>query len=76
MSLDDILCEHFERSVGKDNCVSFENLKLQIPKDAHRCHYMRAKVRVYRYYSDELAIFHGPSKLAEYDGKRKNKIAC
>ncbi len=22
MSLDDVLCEHFERTVGKDNCVS------------------------------------------------------
>ncbi len=74
MSLDDILCEHFERTVGKDNCVSFENLKLQIPKDDHRCHYMRAKVRVHRYPSDELAIFHGPRKLADYDSKGKIKL--
>lgn len=74
MSLDDVLCEHFERTVGKDNCVSFENLKLQIPRDEHRCHYMRAKVRVHRYPSDELAIFHGPRKLANYDSKGKIKL--
>lgn len=74
MPLEDILCEHFERTVGKDNCISFENLKLQIPKDDHRCHYMRAKVRVHRYFSDELAIFHGPRKLADYDSKGKIKL--
>jgi transposase len=72
MSLDDVLCEHFERTAGKDNCVSFENLKLQIPKDDHRCHYMKAKVRVHRYFNGELAIFHGPRKLADYD--RRGKI--
>ena len=39
-SLDDILCEQFERTVGKDNCVRFEGLTLQIPSDRHRCHYV------------------------------------
>jgi hypothetical protein len=34
-SLDDILCEQFERTVGKDNCVRFEGLTLQIPRDRH-----------------------------------------
>ncbi|MCX8017651.1 MAG: hypothetical protein N2690_07125, partial [Rhodocyclaceae bacterium] len=31
--LDDILCEQYERVVGKDNCVAFEGLRLQITKD-------------------------------------------
>ena len=48
-SLDDILCEQFERTVGNDNCVRFENLFLQIPADRHRCHYVKAKVKVHRY---------------------------
>lgn len=74
MSLDDVLCEHFDRTVGKDNCVSYENLKLQIPKDDYRCHYNKAKVRVHRYCSDELAIFHGPRKLADYDSQGKIKM--
>ena len=43
--LNDILCERFERTVGNDNCVSFENMKLQIPADRFRCHYVKAKVR-------------------------------
>lgn len=68
-ALDDILCEQFDRTVGKDNCVSFDNLVLQIPKDNYRCHYMKAKVRVHRYFNGDLAIFHGPRKLADYDNK-------
>jgi len=67
--LEDILAEHYERVVGKDNCVAFETLSLQIPKDNQRCHYMRAKVKVVRYISDDLAIFYGPRKLADYDSK-------
>lgn len=65
--LDDILCEQFERTVGKDNCVRFEGLVLQIPSDRHRCHYVKAKVRVHRYPDGTLAVFHGPRRLAEYD---------
>ena len=65
-SLDDILCEQFERTVGADNCVRFEKLILQIPADRHRCHYVKAKVRVHRYGDGHLAVFHGPRRLAEY----------
>lgn len=70
-SLEDILCEQFERTVGKDNCVSLEKLILQIPKDNYRCHYVKAKVRVHRYFNGELSIFHGPRKLADYDSTGK-----
>lgn len=65
-SLDDILCEQFERTVGHDNCVRFESQVLQIPADRHRCHYIKAKVRVHRYLDGCLAVFHGPRKLAAY----------
>jgi transposase len=65
--LDDILCEQYERQVGGDNCVSFEGRKLQIPADRHRCHYVKATVKVHRYLDDTLAVFHGPRKLACYD---------
>ena len=68
-SLGDILCEHFERTVGKDNCVRFEGLTLQIPSDRHRCHYVKAKVRVHRYQEGTLAVFHDPRRLAEYDAQ-------
>jgi len=66
-SLGDILCEHHERTVGADNCVRFEGLSLQIPADRHRCHYVKARVRVHRYSNGHLAVFHGPRKLADYN---------
>lgn len=71
--IDDILCEQYERSVGRNNCVSFEGISLQIPQDQHRCNYVNAKVRVHRYPDRSLAIFHGPRKLAGYhpDGQSK-----
>ncbi|MFN4295148.1 MAG: hypothetical protein ACK4JD_13565 [Thermoflexales bacterium] len=65
--LHEYLCEQYERVVGKDNCVSFEGLRLQIPQDRHRLHYVKVKVRVHRYTDGRLAIFHGPRCLARYD---------
>ena len=66
-NLDDILCEQHDRNVGNDNCVSFEGMKLQIPPDKYRCHYIKTKIRVHRYNDGSLGIFHGPRKLAGYD---------
>jgi transposase len=64
--LEDILCEQFERTVSPDNCVRFEGMILQIPADQHRCHYVKARVRVNRYASGALALFHGPRGLAYF----------
>jgi transposase len=72
-SLDDILCEQYERTVGHDNCVRFEGITLQIPPDRHRCHYVKAKVRVHCYPDGSLAVFHGPRKLATYDAEGRLK---
>ena len=66
-NLDDILCEQHSRTVGRDNCVSFEGLPLQIPANDYRCNYIKVRVRVHRYLDGTLAIFHGPCKLATYD---------
>jgi transposase len=67
ISLDDILCEQYDRTVSADNCVSFEGKTLQIPANRHRCHYVRVRVRVHRHMDGSLAVFHGPRKLADYD---------
>ena len=66
VELADILCEHFERTVGNDNCVTFGKLRLQIPKTDYRMHYRKVKVRVHRYPDHTLAIFHGPRKLVSF----------
>ena len=68
-SLDDILCEQHERTVGHDNCVRLEGITLRIPPDRHRCHYVKAKVRVHCYPDGSSAVFHGPRKLANYDAE-------
>ncbi len=71
-NLDDFLCEQFNRVVGGDNCVSFEGMKLQIPPDRHRCHYINATVKVHRYLDDTLAVFHDPRELAWGKGGFRN----
>jgi hypothetical protein len=54
--------------VGRaDNCVVYQNELLQIPADRHRCHYVKAQVRVHEYPDRTLALFHGPRCLAQYD---------
>lgn len=72
-NLEDILCEQEERTVSADNCVSFEGMKLQIPANQYRCHYVRVRVCVHRYLDGSLAVFHGPRKLADYDRQGKLK---
>ena len=44
---------------------------MQIPADGHRCQYVKTKVHVHRYASGELAVFHGPRKLADYNREGK-----
>lgn len=73
-TVEDILCEHYERTVGNDNCVRFDGLALQIPQDQYRYHYVRVKVRVHRYPNGNLAIFHGHRKLASYNAKGKEVV--
>jgi transposase len=70
-ALDDILCEQHERTVQGDNCVRFENLHLQIPKDQYRCNYIKARVRVHRHLDGTISLFHGPRRLAWYDQQGK-----
>jgi len=67
--IDDILCLQEERTVGRDNCVRYQRKILQIPASQHRCHYVKARVRVHAYPNGYYAVFHGPRKLADYDCK-------
>ena len=40
MNFNDFLCEQQERTVQADNCIQFEGIRLQIPKDKYRYHYV------------------------------------
>jgi len=81
VDLENILCVQVERMVARDNCVSYQSKKLQIPPDPTRLQYVKARVRIHHYLSDELAIFHGPRLLARYhpDGeliRKTRKVAA
>jgi transposase len=65
--LEDTLCLQESRQVGRDNCVTWNRLALQIPAQRHRHHYVKATVRVHEYPDGQLAIFDGPSCLARFD---------
>ena len=64
--IEETLCEHYERVVGKDNCVCFEGLSLQIPRQTYRMNFVKLRVKVHRYIDKSLAVFHGPRVLARY----------
>ena len=61
-----MLCEHFERTVRKDNGVLFEVLTLPIPADRRRCHDIKRKVKGLRHTDGALSVHHGPRMLARY----------
>lgn len=65
-ALDDILCEVHECAAGRDNCVRFNGLALQLPADRHRAHYVKARVKVRRHADGTLLVWHGPRRLAKY----------
>ena len=67
-ALDDILCEVHERVVGRDNCVRFDRLTLQIEADGERPHYVKATVKVRRHMDGSLSVWHGPRLLQRCEG--------
>jgi hypothetical protein len=62
--VEDVLCAQKDRQVGRDNCVQWKGLSVQIPPQRHRHHHLRATVRVHEYPDGRLAIFDEPSCLA------------
>lgn len=76
VNLDDYLCERYERVVRKDNTVQFKSLTLQIPKDKHRYHYVKARVTVLLHLNGMISLFHGPRRLGQYtkDGLLRNEV--
>lgn len=67
VDVDEVLSERYERTVGNDNCVSYNKLKLQIPADQHRYHYVRTKVQVRISCEGAISLYHGPRLLGNYD---------
>ena len=63
----EILCIQEDRTVGNDNTVAWNRLRLQLPPSRLRPHFVKATVRVHEYPDATLAVFLGPHRLADYD---------
>jgi transposase len=62
----EILCIQEPRTVGNDNTVKWQSLRLQLPPSRLRPHFVKTKVRVHEYPDGRLAVFWGPHRLADY----------
>ena len=62
----DMLCVIEERTVGNDNTVAWNGLRLQLPESRLRPHFVRAKVQVRAYPDGTLAVDLGHHRLGRY----------
>jgi len=65
--LDRIFSLQFERSVNRDNTVSFQNLSLQIERVRWRATLAGCAVMVHQHLDGTLSLTHGPHCLGRYD---------
>ncbi len=65
--LEQIFSLQFERSVNRDNTVSFQNLSLQIERVRWRATLAGCQVVVHQHLNGTLSLTHGPHCLGRYD---------
>jgi len=59
-----------ERTVNRDNTVSYKGKNLQIDRKGNRYSYAKTKVKVPEYANGKVAIYYGHTCLGRYDQKR------
>jgi len=64
--LERIFALQFERTVNRDNTVSFQNLRLQIERVSWRGTLAGCSVLVHQHLSGELSLSYGPHSLGRY----------
>jgi len=69
VDLDTILCEQEERTIGKDNVVSFGAVPLQIAKQPGRPTCDGLRVVVHRDVHGMFSVWHGARCFGRYDGR-------
>jgi len=67
--LDDIFCLQWQRTVNRDNTVSFENLHLQIEPVRWRGTLAGCTVTVHQHLDGTLSLHYGPHCLGRYDDR-------
>jgi transposase len=65
--LDLIFCLQFERTVNRDNTVSFQNLQLQIERVQWRGTLAGCNVLVHHHLDGTISLTHGPHRLGRYN---------
>ena len=68
-ALHDIFCLQWQRTVNRDNTVSFENLHLQIEAVRWRATLAGCTVMVHQHLNGTLSLHYGPHCLGRYDGR-------
>src|SRR5258708_28596562 len=58
-----------ERTVNRDNTVSFQNLSLQLERVGWRATLAGCQVTVHRHLDGTLSLTHGPQGLGRYDAQ-------
>jgi transposase len=74
--LDLIFSLQFERTVNRDNTVSFQNLRLQIEPVRWRATLAGCNVIVHQHLDGNLSITHGPHRLGQYSPQGAALEAC
>src|SRR6266705_1986639 len=69
--LDLIFALQFERTVNRDNTVSFQHLSLQIEPVRWRASLAGCTVKVHQHLDGTLTVTHGPQRLGRYSVKGK-----
>src|SRR5271167_837964 len=67
--LDLIFCLQFERTVNRDNTVSFQNLHLQMERVHWRGTLAGCNVMVHRHLDGTISLTHGPHRLGRYSAQ-------
>src|SRR5450432_261488 len=67
--LDLIFALQFERTVNRDNTVSFQNLVLQIERMSWRATLAGCNVMVHRHLDGTISLTHGPHRLGRYSSQ-------
>ncbi|HET9183700.1 MAG TPA: ISNCY family transposase [Candidatus Angelobacter sp.] len=68
-ALDLIFALQFERTVNRDNTVSFQNLRLQIEPVGWRATLAGCIVTVHQHLDGTLTVNHGPRRLGRYNAE-------
>ena len=74
--LDLIFSLQFQRTVNRDNTVSFQNLRLQIEPVRWRATLAGCNVTVHQHLNGNLTITHGPHRLGQYSPQGAALEAC